>query len=186
MTLSTSQARDFGGGDYDYEAAFARIDELAADSKRRIEGTMLTVEGLGVRVGDTMSNAFGSWIDSAVDGTFKLRDALSGLLKDLAKIALRMALLTGIQAIAPGFGGFLGIPKANAMGNAFPGGMSLDPGIYTKPTLFKFAKGGVLGEAGPEAVLPLARMPSRGSRRAGWCGERDREHHRGSPRGRAT
>lgn len=44
------------------------------------------------------------------------------------------------------------------------GGISaLSGGVYNKPTFFsygvqKFAKGGVLGEAGPEAVMPLARM----------------------------
>ena len=35
-------------------------------------------------------------------------------------------------------------------------------GIYSSPTLFKFAKGGkfgVMGEAGPEAVMPLRRGP---------------------------
>ena len=111
---------------------------------------------LQVSLGTQIRNSFGSWIDSAVDGTFKLRDALSGLLKDLAKLALQAALLNGLKGSA-----VRAYPwTQKRRWAAFPGGMSLDPGIYTKPTLFKFAKGGVLGEAGPEAVLPLARMPS--------------------------
>jgi lambda family phage tail tape measure protein len=32
-------------------------------------------------------------------------------------------------------------------------------GVYDKPQLFKFARGGVFGEAGPEAIMPLKRGP---------------------------
>lgn len=52
-----------------------------------------------------------------------------------------------------------------ANGGVLSGGSisSLSGGIYNKPTFFsygvqRFAKGGVLGEAGPEAVMPLTRM----------------------------
>ena len=47
-------------------------------------------------------------------------------------------------------------PAAAANGGAFTNG------VYNSPTLFKFAKGGqfgVMGEAGPEAVMPLRRGP---------------------------
>lgn len=69
-----------------------------------------------------------------------------------------------------GFGGNLvsvqGVP--NAMGNAygyggvhaFAGGGAFTNGIYDSPTMFRFANGGalgVMGEAGPEAVMPLTR-----------------------------
>lgn len=62
---------------------------------------------------------------------------------------------------------FSGI-KLNAMGNAFAAN-SIVPyamgGIVDKPTLFKFADGGagrlgLMGEAGPEAIMPLRRLPS--------------------------
>lgn len=48
----------------------------------------------------------------------------------------------------------LSAPAAAANGGAFTNG------VYNSPTLFKFAKGGqfgVMGEAGPEAVMPLRR-----------------------------
>ena len=47
-------------------------------------------------------------------------------------------------------------PVANANGGVYTNG------VYNSPTLFKFAKGGqfgVMGEAGPEAVMPLRRAP---------------------------
>jgi lambda family phage tail tape measure protein len=62
---------------------------------------------------------------------------------------------------------FSGI-KLNAMGNAFaangivPFAMG---GLVDRPTMFKFANGGagrlgLMGEAGPEAIMPLRRLPS--------------------------
>ena len=61
-------------------------------------------------------------------------------------------------------------PVAAANGGAFTNG------VYNSPTLFKFANGGkfgVMGEAGPEAVMPLQRSPdgSLGVRAEGVGGE---------------
>lgn len=56
-------------------------------------------------------------------------------------------------------GGALGF---NAKGNSFGNGTSLAQGVYTQPTVFKYAKGdafGVMAEAGAEAVMPLRRGP---------------------------
>ena len=77
-------------------------------------------------------------------------------------------------AAAGGFGGggvgafnfFEGGLLWSANGNMFPDGIQpfAKGGIVNSPTLFKFASGGafstgVMGEAGPEAVLPLTRGP---------------------------
>ncbi len=59
-------------------------------------------------------------------------------------------------------------PNLFARGGAFgverfANGGAFTNGIYTRPTLFKFASGGALGEmgeAGPEAVMPLKRGPN--------------------------
>lgn len=63
--------------------------------------------------------------------------------------------LDGIStAIAAWFS--TGMPLPFAKGGAFTNG------VYNSPTLFKFANGGqfgVMGEAGPEAVMPLRRGP---------------------------
>lgn len=53
------------------------------------------------------------------------------------------------------------MPGASPLTGAANGGV-FSNGIYSSPTLFKFAKGGkfgVMGEAGPEAVMPLTRSP---------------------------
>lgn len=63
-----------------------------------------------------------------------------------------------------GFAGALGMPMLNANGNMFANGIKpfATGGIVDSPTLFKFANGGamntgVMGEAGPEAIMPLSR-----------------------------
>jgi phage-related minor tail protein len=65
-----------------------------------------------------------------------------------------------VQLGGPGF-----VPRF-ANGGAFMSGLGLPYGVYNNPTYFampgqgqlkKFAQGGVLGEAGPEAIMPLKR-----------------------------
>ena len=52
----------------------------------------------------------------------------------------------------------------NALGNAFDHGNVIPfarGGVVSRPTIFPMARGmGLMGEAGPEAVVPLKRMPS--------------------------
>jgi phage-related minor tail protein len=48
-------------------------------------------------------------------------------------------------------------------GAAFGGSPSLSSysgGVYSSPRMFAFANGGVFGEAGPEAIMPLKRSAS--------------------------
>jgi lambda family phage tail tape measure protein len=62
----------------------------------------------------------------------------------------------------PGMGGGWGNVPANAKGGVYTSaGLSAYSGqIVDRPTLFAFAKGaGLMGEAGPEAILPLRRGP---------------------------
>lgn len=63
-----------------------------------------------------------------------------------------------------GFAGALAMPKLMADGGMFSNGIRpfAMGGVVNSPTLFKFANGGamstgVMGEAGPEAILPLSR-----------------------------
>ena len=53
-------------------------------------------------------------------------------------------------------------PKTGQTVNWFAKGGAFTNGVYNNPTMFKFANGGsfgVMGEAGPEAVMPLHRGP---------------------------
>ncbi|MCW2255089.1 lambda family phage tail tape measure protein [Providencia alcalifaciens] len=100
-------------------------------------------------------NGFSSTLASVlVDGQANFRDFTKSILKMLAEIALKMPIVKGFEAF--GFGGV----TANANGGVYntPGLSAFSGQIVSKPTLFPFAKGaGLMGEAGPEAILPLRR-----------------------------
>jgi bacterioferritin (cytochrome b1) len=61
-------------------------------------------------------------------------------------------LANAVAATTKGFG--------SALGNVFDGGLSsFSNSIVSRPTMFRFARGaGLMGEAGPEAVMPLTRL----------------------------
>lgn len=100
-------------------------------------------------------NGFSSQLASVlVDGQANFQDFAKSILKMLAEIALKMAIVKGFEAF--GFGGV----TVNAKGGVYnsPGLSAYSGQVVSKPTLFPFARGaGLMGEAGPEAILPLRR-----------------------------
>lgn len=73
----------------------------------------------------------------------------------LAEIAVKSALVQGVNALMGAFG-----VTANAKGGVYTSSsLSAYSGqVVDRPTLFAFAKGaGLMGEAGPEAIMPLTR-----------------------------
>lgn len=73
----------------------------------------------------------------------------------LAEIAVKSALVQGVNAVLGAFGF-----TANAKGGVYTSSsLSAYSGqVVDRPTLFAFAKGaGLMGEAGPEAIMPLIR-----------------------------
>lgn len=107
-------------------------------------------------------------------GTANFQEFAAKILEQTAQMIIQQLILRSIMQIIgaiPGGGaplgavgiGVAGVPSAN--GNAF-GKNGIMPfamgGIVTKPTLFRYANGGVpgtglMGEAGPEAIIPLRR-----------------------------
>jgi soluble lytic murein transglycosylase-like protein len=145
------------------ERRLALMEQVAAQTQRMKDGyiaTTASIEGLTLRMKDAVFASFNSWIDSAVQGTFNLKDALGDLLKQIVALTVKMAVFKAVSSAFGGtdFSGMFGLQAAQ--GYAFPGGTSLPQGIYHDPTVFKFAKGGtigLMGEAGSEAILPLTR-----------------------------
>ena len=105
------------------------------------------------RMGDTLA-------EFVTTGKANFADFARSLLSDLTRVFMRFALFNAIAGIFPGMGKFLGV-TGNAKGNVIaknkivPYAMG---GIVNKPTLFPMANGaGLMGEAGPEAIMPLRR-----------------------------
>jgi len=110
-------------------------------------------------LGATFSSAF----EDAVISGKKFSDILKGIEQDILRILLRKTVTDpfaqGLETLGGSF--FNGLFNAN--GNAFDAS-GLVPfasgGVVNRATPFMFANGGrlgVMGEAGPEAILPLSR-----------------------------
>ena len=119
---------------------------------------------LAGNLGSSFASAFEGMADQLTEfvttGKASFGDFARSVLKDLSNIFIKFALFQTLKAIVPGdsaFGKFLGF----ADGAAFAQN-GIQPfargGIVDRPTLFPFANGtGLMGEAGPEAIIPLKR-----------------------------
>lgn len=116
----------------------------------------------------------------ATTGKLNFRELTTSILTDLAKIYAKMAamqfmsmMLGGTSGANSGGGswigsllsGLSGSMRASAKGNVFSSSGLVafaHGGVVNSPTYFGFGNGGrgLMGEQGPEAVVPLSRMPN--------------------------
>jgi len=130
------------------------------------------------RLGDFIGNQLEDSLMSIVDGTKSVGDAFKdmsrAIIAELYRVIVVQQIVGQFQA---GGGGILGAAfsafgsavggarapvKVNAMGNVFYGGSVVpyaDGGVVDGPTTFPMSGGntGLMGEAGPEGILPLKR-----------------------------
>jgi lambda family phage tail tape measure protein len=111
----------------------------------------------GVQAIDKFANTFADFVAT---GKASFRDFANSVLQDLSRIFARAAFFQALEAVFPGLGQtakVTGSAKGNviAKNKIVPYAMG---GIVNKPTLFPMANGaGLMGEAGPEAIMPLRR-----------------------------
>lgn len=122
------------------------LSETLSLDTQRLRAELTELNRLGGSFGGTIARAF----SSAISGGRKFSDVLRSLALSLSQQALTAAL----KPIGTLFGGLLGSIAAPAGGiTPFAKG-----GVVNSPLLFPLAGGtGVAGEAGAEAILPLAR-----------------------------
>lgn len=117
----------------------------------------------------SMSRSIGSGLRGAFDGVvfdgMKLSDALRGVAKSMSDAAYNTA-MRPVQnalggAIAEGINGLAGAVLPFADGGGFSQGRVMPfarGGVVTSPTYFPMRGAtGLMGEAGPEAIMPLTR-----------------------------
>lgn len=147
------------------------------------DGINAYLEGIGSlaeNISNVAQNAFQGLEDAIVSltttGKFSFKDFALSIINDLTRMVTRMLIIAPIlqfiQSLLPG--GPLASANANlsgagalSSGKLFPSGLFANGGTFTNgivnsPTLFKFANGGagrlgLMGEAGPEAIIPLKR-----------------------------
>lgn len=137
--------------------ALVRGNEALRQQKEAAEQMKQLYGDIGMSIKDGVVGA----IQGAIDGTKSLQEVASNLLQSIANklldVAINMALFGTMSGTGTG-GGLLGfLFKKQAKGGAWENGIQAFArgGIVNKPTLLPLA-----GEAGPEAIMPLKRLPS--------------------------
>jgi len=132
----------------------ARIEQIARENMalKEQEERLNRLENMA----ETLANSFTSAFISFVEGAKSAREIAADLLRMLAQMVINFA----FKAL---FSYVLGIPLF-AKGGVFSGGNVTpfaDGGVVGGPTMFPMSGGrtGLMGEAGPEAIMPLKRGP---------------------------
>jgi hypothetical protein len=106
----------------------------------------------------------GGMIDALFDVERRSELTFSRIAEDFAKMVAKMVLQQAVLA-AVGLPSMFGPGRTQAANGAVFNQGRVTPmargGVVTQPTVFPMARGaGLMGEAGPEAVMPLTRTPS--------------------------
>ena len=136
-------------------------DSFGVNFGDKITAYYKSISNFGAQVGDAVINTFQGLEDQLTNfvttGKLSFADLANSIIADIARIAIRQAI------IAPLVGGVGKIFKLPGFAN---GGVFAQNGIQKfarggivdRPTMFPFANGtGLMGEAGPEAIMPLRR-----------------------------
>ncbi|NUW60858.1 phage tail tape measure protein [Cronobacter muytjensii] len=141
------------------------VDDASNYSQQAASSVQNALSGITNNLVDMLNDNKASWKDWGVS-----------VLKTIEKVALNMALVNGVSAIGSlfSFGASTAVGSApSGVYNSAAAGIQLNAkgGVYesadlskfsssivSSPTMFAFAKGaGLMGEAGPEAIMPLTR-----------------------------
>ena len=108
---------------------------------------------------DTIGGIIGDGFMSMIEGTESVKDAFKSMARAIIKELYQVLV---VQQMVNAAKAAFGIPVPNANGNVFSSG-SIQPyadgGVVGSPTTFPMSGGrtGLMGEAGPEAIMPLKR-----------------------------
>lgn len=144
-----------------------------------IDSYLASIGTLAENISNVSQNVFRGLEDAIVSltttGKFSFREFAVSIIQDLTRMVTRMLIIAPIlqmikNLLTPGLGSLEGVNALkttipgfvlSANGNAFAKN-GIQPfargGVVNSPTVFPFANGvGLMGEAGPEAIIPLKR-----------------------------
>ncbi|WJN89831.1 phage tail tape measure protein [Pseudomonas monteilii] len=163
------------------EDTFTKIDAAQSDwsngASAAFENYLDSAADVAGQTEDLFTNSFNNLEDGIVQfiktGKASFKDFADSIIEDLIRIQVRQAaagflgsafsFLSGGSS-ALGQGTMTGFSEVipNAKGGVYdsPSLSAFSGGVYDSPQMFAFAKGaGIFAEAGPEAIMPLARGP---------------------------
>jgi tape measure domain-containing protein len=143
------------------------VEEILAKNQalKEQEAQAAQLKAVYSDIGMSIKSGVVDAIQGAIDGTKTLGEVASSVLSNIANkildVAINMALFGAMSGTGTGGGLLGGLFKENANGNVFAQNGIVpfaNGGIVDRPMMFPFAKGiGLMGEAGPEAIMPLKR-----------------------------
>lgn len=161
----SSLSRALGGLNRDAEG----LSEAFSQELQAMRSEMKATEVEATQLSSSISGSLRKALDGLVFGGARASDTLQKLGRDMTGRVLNAALQPVQQAVGNGIGGLVASGVGSLLGGmsmfadgaafsagrvrAFAGG-----GVVEGPTLFPMRGGtGLMGEAGPEAILPLTR-----------------------------
>ncbi|MCE0933387.1 phage tail tape measure protein [Pseudomonas monteilii] len=160
---------------------FQRVDEAQSNwsigATSALENYLDSAADVAGQTQDLFTNAFSNLEDGIVQfiktGKASFKDFADSIIEDLIRIQVRQAAagflgsafnFLGGGSSALGQGTMTGFSEVipNAKGGVYdsPSLSSFSNQVHDSPQMFAFAKGaGIFAEAGPEAIMPLARGP---------------------------
>jgi phage-related minor tail protein len=151
-------------GKYSAETIRGLVAEVEAIDK--VNKKLEEQKSLSDKVSSSMSDAFMSIADGTTSASDAFRTMAADIIRELYKVLVVQKLVGSLTSIIGGGSGggmFGNFTNVSANGNVFSGGSQVkayaNGGVVGRPTVFPMANGGVglMGEAGPEAIMPLKR-----------------------------
>ncbi|MBW1672126.1 MAG: tape measure protein [Deltaproteobacteria bacterium] len=148
----------FNQGKISLEELTAAQEKLGLVSAKVIPDIESMGEALTIAVGGAIKGFTGDLSDAIVDfallGKTSFADMAESMVASLAKVILQTQMIKALETA---------FPSLFADGAVFQGGNEVTAfasgGVVSSPTIFPMADGiGLMGEAGPEAVMPLTRI----------------------------
>jgi len=122
------------------------------NAQKELNKEMTETEKLTESIKQSIESNIAGAIEAAIFEAKSLNESLSNILRQVASLLIQFGTKSLFNALPFANGGVF------AQNGVVPFARG---GVVNKPTLFPFANGvGLMGEAGPEAIMPLRRGPS--------------------------
>lgn len=137
-------------------------NETVKKIKPEMEGFTIRTIDLSAALGDSLHSAIDGLADALIEFSKGGKDAFknfaNSVINDIARLIIKYNLLKIASSfIGGGGGGQTGAQSSTP----YPGGKYASGGVVNNPTAFMSSSGlGLMGESGPEAILPLSRGSS--------------------------